>query len=185
MRGPRVAADVRKDSRESTLQMFPCRMCRVAIERRHIRFLKSNATARPCQLDGFMQESFRITGSACHETGMYQIEAAGWKTGVVDITQHKFDVRETARVRVLASVVEKDRVGIETDDCAGRANTHAQKIRYAPRTTAQIEAAPSPSRTNAVQHNRCVWSKHVTLDQQPVNLAGAPLDRVHACGHRP
>src|SRR5262245_52993355 len=140
-------------------------MCRVAIEARHIRFLKSNATAGACQLNGFLQQSFRIAGSACDEAGMHEIEAPGRKAGVVDIAQHKFDVRETARVRVLPSVVEKDTVGIEADDSSGRANTYAQKIRYATRTAAQIEAAPTRSHTDAVQHHRCVTSKRLTLDQ--------------------
>src|SRR5262249_5074286 len=154
-------------------------MCRVAIEGQHIRFLKSNVATGPCQLNGFLQQPFRIASSACHKTGMYQIEAPGSKSGVVDIAQHKFDVREPLRVRVLASMVEKDRVGVEADDTPRRANTRAEKMSYALRTTAQIEAAPSPSHTDAVQHNRCITSKRVTLDQQPVNLAGAPLDRVH------
>src|SRR5262249_17785110 len=57
-------------------------------------------------------------------------------------------------------------------------HTHAEKIRYAARTAAQIEAAPSSSHTDALQQNRCVRSKGVTLDTQSVNLAGPPLDRV-------
>src|SRR5262249_25068578 len=174
----RVPADVRKDFRESALQTFPDRMCRIAIQSRHIRLLKSDAATRPRQPNGFLQELFRIANRASHKARVHQIEAPGWKSRVVDIARYVFDVRETARVRVLASMVEKDSICVETDDSPVRANAHAEKIRYPARTPAQVQAVQSRPHTNAVQHNRCVRSKRVTLDMQPLNLAGTPLDRV-------
>src|SRR5262249_4847578 len=153
-------------------------MCRVAIEGQHIRLPKSNAATGACQLNGFLKQPFRIADRARHKAGMHQIEASGRKSRAVYIAQHKFDIREPPRVRVPASVVEKDRIGVEADDAPGQTHTHAEKIRYAARTAAQIEAAPSSSHTDALQQNRCVRSKGVTLDTQSVNLAGPPLDRV-------
>jgi hypothetical protein len=126
-------------------------MCRVAIQGRHVCFLKSNAATRPRQSNGFLQKPFRIPNGGCHTARKHEIEAPGWKPGAVGITRHKFDVHQTVRLRVLASMVEKDSIHVEADDSPGRANTHAEQIRYAARTTAQIKACHPRSHTDAVQ----------------------------------
>ena len=71
----------------------------------------------------------------------------GWESGPVDIARHIFDVREAAQDRLLARMIEKNSVRVETHDSPGRANAHAEEIRYAARTAPQIEAAPSRPHT--------------------------------------
>jgi hypothetical protein len=57
---------------------------------------------------------------------MHQIEGPGRKSGAKDIPGHKLDVHETARVSVLASMVEKDSVCIKANDLPSWANARAE-----------------------------------------------------------
>jgi hypothetical protein len=153
-------------------------MGRIAIQRRHIRFLKRYAATGTRQPRAFIEQPLRIANGARYKARMHQIEGPRWESGVKNIAYHKFDVNETARVRVVASMFEKDSVCVKAKHSTGRANAGTEQIRYAARTTAQIEAAPSRRYTDAVQHNRCVGNQRVSLRLETFNLAGAPLEWV-------
>src|SRR5262249_23224729 len=102
----------------------------------------------------------------------------GGQSSAQDIAGHKFEVHETVRICVLSGMVEKHSICIETYHSSSRADSHAKKIRYAARTTAQIETAPSRRHTDAVQHNRCVTNQRVTLSKQSFNFARSSLQRI-------
>ena len=109
---------------------------------------------------------------------MHQIEAAGRQIGAVDIPLHELDVVLAARPYALARMLEEDGIHIETDDLPRCANALAEQIRDAFGPAAQIKAAPSLPDTDLLQHDRRVRCKRRALDMQPLDLAGAPLDRI-------
>ena len=75
-------------------------------------------------------------------------------------------------------MLEKDSVRVEANDLSRHTDALAEQIRDAFRAAAQIEAAPSLSDTDLVQHDGRVRCERGALDVQPLDLASAPLDRV-------
>ena len=75
-------------------------------------------------------------------------------------------------------MLKEDSIRIEADDLPRRADALAEQIGYAFGAASQIEAAPSRSDTDLLQHDGGVRCERGTLDMQPLDLASAPLDRI-------
>ena len=86
--------------------------------------------------------------------------------------------RLAASPHALVCMLEEDGIRIEADDLPRRTDALAEQIRYAFGAASQIEAAPSPSDTDLLQHDSGVRCERGALDMQPLDLASAPLDRV-------
>jgi hypothetical protein len=77
-----------------------------------------------------------------------------------------------------ARVRERFRIAVEADDTAGRSDAFAQQRRDAARAAADVEACPARPDADLVEHGACGRRHGLRLGMQPLDLAGAALERI-------
>src|SRR4051812_45529695 len=105
---------------------------------------------------------------------MHKIEAARRQLRSIGIAKRELDIAR----RPLARVRNEDGVGIEADHAPGLADALAQQQRDSARPTAEIEAMPACTDTDAVKHDFAIMGDRGGLDVQPFDFAGAALDGI-------
>ena len=151
-------------------------MRRVADERRHVGLLHRDHAARPRQPHRFAHERLRLAGGAADKARVHEIEGAVGQAGGIGIALHELD----RSARVASRVVDKRRIGVESDHAAACADTRRQQIGDAARPAAHVEAMPARADADPVEHDRAVGRHGGALHMQALDLACAALERIMA-----
>ena len=90
---------------------------------------------------------FGVAGSACNESHVDEVKAAGRQVRPVGVALPEFDILRRAGARDL----EKLPIHVETYHASAGAYSRAQEIGDAPGTAPEVEARPTLDSTDAVQ----------------------------------